>query len=90
MNYPTISRWIVFGASLLITVGLYHQAYKVWKTRSVRDFASTVIVAILINELAWLNYGIMLAEWPIILVTSLNLFPAVAVCVAYFRFRGKQ
>jgi uncharacterized protein with PQ loop repeat len=87
MDYPTISRFAVTVASFLITVGLYQQAYKIWKTRSVHDFAAIVIAAVLVNELAWLNYGVMLAEWPIILVTALNLIPAVAICTGYIRFR---
>jgi MtN3 and saliva related transmembrane protein len=90
MDYPTISRCVVAVASLFITAGLYHQAYKIWKTRSVRDFVVTIIAAMLINEVAWLNYGIMLAEWPIIFITSINLVPAIAVFVAYLRFGGKR
>jgi uncharacterized protein with PQ loop repeat len=87
MGYSTISRMAVTAASVLITAGLYQQAFKIWKTRSVRDFVALVIAAVLVNELAWLNYGIMLGEWPIILVTSLNLIPAVAICVGFIRFR---
>jgi MtN3 and saliva related transmembrane protein len=87
MDYPTISRLAVIAASFLITMGLYQQAYKIWKTRSVRDFVAVVIAAVLVNELAWLNYGMMLGEWPIILVTALNLIPAAAICMGYIRFR---
>ena len=90
MNYPTLSRFFVTGASLLIAFGLYHQAFKTWKTRSVRDFAGSKVAALLVNELAWLNYGLMLGEWPIIFVTSLNLIPAIAVVVAYCRFKDNK
>ena len=87
MDYPTVSRMAVTAASCLITVGLYQQAYKIWRTRGVRDIAATVVAAVLLNELAWLNYGIMLVEWPIVLVTSFNLLPAITICVGYIRFR---
>jgi uncharacterized protein with PQ loop repeat len=87
MDYPTVSRLAVTAASCLITVGLYQQAHKIWSTKGVRDIAAIVVVAVLLNELAWLNYGIMLAEWPIVLVTSLNLLPAIVICAGYIRFR---
>lgn len=88
MNYQQASQWLVLLASLLITFGLYDQAVKIWRTRSVKDFTSSIVIAILVNEIAWLNYGFSLKEWPVVTVSLLNTPAAIIAAVGYFRFRG--
>lgn len=86
-NYKHASQWIVSLASLCTTYGLYDQVVKIWRTKSVQDFTTSIVVAILINELAWLNYGLSLKEWPVITVSVLNTPAAIFAAVGYFRFR---
>jgi len=88
--YVEISRFIVLLVSIGITAGLYHQAYKILTTREVDDFTVTIVVAILLNELGWLNYGVALVEWPIVLVSAVNLPAAVAIALGYFKYRRKR
>lgn len=86
MTLLEISRIITVVASFFITAGLYWQAFKVWETKSANDFSMLLVCAVVFNELAWLNYGIALSEWPITLVSLLNL-PAVAILsIGYFKF----
>ena len=76
MLYSDISRWTVTITNVFIIIGLYHQASNIWKTKSAKDFTWTLILALVINEAAWLNYGIAIAEWPITLFSLLS-FPAI-------------
>jgi len=90
MSYTEVSRLVVSVASIVVTSGLYHQAYKVWRTKSVNDFTWSILVALLVNELAWLNYGLAITEWPIVLITAINLPAVIALATAYIRYRKEQ
>lgn len=86
MNWVEFSRIITVIASFAITAGLYRQGFMIWKTRSAGDFSMLLVIALVFNELAWLNYGITIIEWPIMLVALLNI-PAVAMAtIGYFKF----
>lgn len=85
--YLDISRIVVSVSNILIVIGLYDQAFKIWRTKSAKDFTLTLILALVINEAAWLNYGCAITEWPIILVSVLN-FPAIILATAgYLKYR---
>ena len=87
LTYHSVSQVAVVGASILITFGLYDQSLKIWRTKSARDFTTSIILAILINEVAWLNYGLSIKEWPLILIPLLNIPAVLIATVGYFRFR---
>lgn len=82
-----LDRVLVTLASAAITFSLYDQARKIWRTKSVQDFTWTILVALLFNELAWFKYGLGLREWPIILVSALNLPAVLAAGLGYLRYR---
>ncbi len=88
-TYLQISQWVVTLANFAIIYGLYDQAFKIWRTKSASDFTWTLIAALIVNEAAWLNYGISLGEWPIILFSCLN-FPAILIAAAGFRKYGRK
>ncbi|MCL5795012.1 MAG: SemiSWEET family transporter [Patescibacteria group bacterium] len=87
MNWLEISRFFTVIASLAITFGVYVQSYKIWKTKSAGDFTFILIIALVFNEVAWLNYGIALREWPIILISSLNIPGIVATAIGYIKYK---
>ena len=74
-------------ASVFITLGLYDQSLKVWRTRSAKDFTTSIVIALIVNEVAWLNYGVSLREWPVIAVSLFNIPAAAIAAIGYFRFR---
>lgn len=81
------SRLLVTIASFLLTIGLWVQMIKMWRTRSVDDFAPLLLAALLFNEVSWLNYGILLNEWPIWLVAGANLPAVIGAIIGYFKYR---
>lgn len=87
MNYLEFSRILTFVGSLTITFGVYSQAYKIWHTKSARDFAPFLVIGIVFTELVWLNYGIVIREWPIIALEALNIPGVFAVAVLYLKYR---
>lgn len=87
MMYIETSRLIVLIASAAITFGFYAQAWKLWQTHSAKDFSAALVIAVVINELAWLNYGFALREWPVIAVGFANMPAAIAIAVGYSKYR---
>lgn len=81
--YLQVSRILVLTGSISITAGLYLQAIKLWRTKSASDFAPLLVLSVLYNEIVWLNYGLALWEWPIIMIGLLNIPAAVAIFVGY-------
>lgn len=88
--YQEISRILTFVVSVAITYGLYDQSWKLWRTRSGKDFTPSIVLALVLNELAWLNYGCSIAEWPIILVGILNVPAVIWLAAGYIRAVGGQ
>jgi uncharacterized protein with PQ loop repeat len=82
---PT-ARLLVVIASAFITLGLYGQVRKIFCTKSAGDFYPVLLLALLANELTWLNYGLALREWPVILIAGLNLPAVGGALIGYWRF----
>lgn len=87
MNYLEVSRIVTLLASIFMTFGLYAQAIKIWRTKSAKDFTVTIIAAIIVNEIVWLNYGFVLWEWPIITLGCLNIPAAVIAGYGFIKYR---
>lgn len=83
--YQVISRILTFLVSLGITYSLCDQARKLWRTRSGKDFAPSIIIAVVANELVWLNYGVSIWEWPIIALGIANVPIAIWIVYGYIR-----
>jgi len=81
---------MVFVVSLAMTFGLWIQWYKIFHTRSAKDFSIALVVTVLLNEIAWLIYGFTLMEWPIIAIDTLNLPAAIGICVGFFKYRDSS
>ncbi len=89
MSWFFVSQLLAFCASIFLVVGVYHQAWKLWRTKSVDDFTPTIVIALFLNEFFWLNYGIQLKEWPIVVIPTTSIPAATAIVVGYFKFRTK-
>ena len=87
MSYLEFSRIATFVGSLVLTFGAYSQAYKIWRTKSAKDFSSILIIALILVELVWLNYGIVLKEWPIITLEAINIPGIFATAILFVRYR---
>lgn len=90
LPYDEVSRIIALSSSALITVGTYDQVWRIWRTKSVGDISASFVLLSGVNEVTWLNYGIAIGEWPMIIVGIVN-FPACALAIwGYFKFRDPK
>ena len=87
--YGEITRWSVALTSIVLTIGLYAQVIKMFKTKSASDFSWVLVLALFFDALAWLNYGICLWEWPIIVIGCIS-FPAVCGALVGYRKYGRK
>lgn len=74
-------------AGIVITVGFYIQAFRIFRTKSAKDFSWFLILALLYNEISWLVYGKVIGEWPVFLLAIANIPADVAVLVGYILYR---
>lgn len=87
MTWLEFSRILASIGSSTIVVGLYLQAIKMHRTKSVDDFSTILVLSLVINELAWFNYGLALSEWPILLIAGLNIPAVFSMLLGYFMYR---
>jgi MtN3 and saliva related transmembrane protein len=85
-----ISRILTVIASIVITIGLYMQMIKIYKTQSAKDFDTILVISLVANEYAWLNYGLNLHEWPVILISGLNLPAVTGIGIGYIKYRNSN
>ena len=85
-NYVEISRILTLFGSAGVVFGLYHQVYKIYKTKSAKDISVLMISALILSESVWLNYGIALGEWPIILLGCLNYPGLILLAIGYAKY----
>ncbi|RYX81757.1 hypothetical protein EON83_22590 [bacterium] len=88
--YDEVSRILALLSSALITIGSYDQVWRIWKRRSVADISPLYILFAGFNEVTWLNYGIAIHEWPIILVGIVNFPPCILAVWGCLKFRDPK
>ena len=82
-----VSRWLTVAASVGMVCALYSQGFKIWRRRSVEDIHFAIAIVPLLSELAWINYGLAIREWPILLICGVNLGACIMITSGYIKFR---
>jgi len=86
-GYIQLSRWLTLCGSIALIGGLYHQAYKLYKYAEIRNVSAGLIVALLVSEGTWINYGAALHEIPVWGIPALNVPAVVWMAVSYYRIK---
>ena len=89
MSYLDFSRYIVTASSILLIIGLYHQVYKMFKTKSTDDFSTIMIISLICCQVTWINYGYVLDEWPILILSSIELPAGILAIYGHLKFRSQ-
>ncbi len=66
MNKDYYIQIIVTVVGILMSIGYYPQAYKIWKTKSAHDISIYTYGIFGIGTLVWTFYGIYINDLPII------------------------
>ena len=78
-----------YFAALMTTVAFVPQAWKTFKTHDVSGISLRMYTVFTTGVAAWLAYGILQKDWPIILANGVTLVLAVCVLVMRLRFKAK-
>jgi len=73
-------------AGLIITIGLYSQCIKIFRTRSAHDLSFLLIISLFYNEISWFIYGYGIGEWPIIVLTVITFPAEIFILIGYLRY----
>ena len=82
-----MNEFIGYFAAFCTTIAFMPQAYKVWKTKSTKDISLSMFIIFTTGVLAWLIYGITIANFPIILANSITLTLSVFILVYKILFK---
>ncbi len=89
-TYVEASRILSVVTSIGLVYSLYAQGFKIWRRRSAADIHMAIAVVPLINEIAWLNYGFAIREWPILVICGVNLGACLLITTGYFKYRKRR
>ncbi len=78
---------IVTIVGILMSVGYYPQAYKIYKSKSARDVSVPTYAIFSAGTLVWTIYGVYLNDLPIILSFSIGVLGSwlVLALTLYYR-----
>lgn len=62
-----------YAAATLTSLAWVPQAWRAWKTRSVRDLSLWMYLLVVTGILLWLIYGALIQSWPLVLANTLSL-----------------
>ncbi len=75
-----IAQILGYAGSVISIITLLPQIIKTWKTKSVRDISFTMLLIQLVQVAAWLLYGILLQNVPLVIV-NVVMFTNTALLV---------
>lgn len=89
MGSMELSDLLGYTAATLTTVSFVPQVWRCFRTRDASGISLRMYVVFTLGIAAWLAYGIVLGEVPMMLANSLTLVLACAVLVMRLRYGGK-
>ncbi|MFY0652584.1 MAG: hypothetical protein JXQ96_11150 [Cyclobacteriaceae bacterium] len=85
MSWTEISGHI---GAILSSITFIPQVWKAWKTKSVKDLSTYMLMIVFVSTIVWLIYGFSLLLWPVILANTFVM--ALSLCLFYFKLTFKD
>jgi MtN3 and saliva related transmembrane protein len=67
-------------------LGFVPQVVKTWRTRSTHDISLGMFAILVAGIVAWLAYGVLIADAPLVLANAVTLL--LAGTILYFKIRN--
>ncbi len=86
-----ILQWLATATGILMSLGYYPQAWKIFRQKSARDISIPTFAIFSFGTLSWLCYGLYEHDWTIILGFVLGVigsWTVLALTLWYRRDRG--
>jgi len=77
---------------ILMSLGYYPQAYKIWRSKSAQDISIPAFCIFAFGTSTWLLYGIYLNDWTIVSGFGLGVVGSwtILILALIYRRSGKQ
>ena len=72
---------------VVMSLGYYPQAYKIWRRKSADDISITSYIIFFSGTSTWLVYGIITGDYPIIISFVLGVIGSFTVLLLAIRYR---
>jgi len=83
--------WLGFVGGTLTSIAFLPQVLKIFKTKSVEDLSMGMFLIFSTGVLAWLFYGLITENWPVIFANSLTLIFCILILFMANRYKtGRQ
>jgi|SaaInlV_165m_DNA_2_1040747.scaffolds.fasta_scaffold138819_2 MtN3 and saliva related transmembrane protein len=87
-NNNTLAENILgIAGTLLVSIALFPQVYKVFKTKSVNDLSMKWLIIECLSSILWIAYGILKNDLLIILTNAVISFSHILLTVARYMYR---
>ena len=77
-------------AAFFITIANLPQTYKIIRTKSVKDISTMTYIFLVIGNLAWLIYGIIKKDMPLIVGNSISTLTCLAILLLKIFSKGTK
>jgi MtN3 and saliva related transmembrane protein len=85
-----LSTAIGIAAGSLTAVSALPQVFKVLKDKKATDVSPLMFAVLMAGNAAWVWYGILLEEWPIIITNAFSFCVDCTMIVLNFKYSGKK
>lgn len=79
-----------YAAAVLTTVSFVPQAWSTFRTRDVSGISLAMYSLFTLGVAAWLLYGAMRQDWPIVVANGVTLALAATVLAMKLRYRDQR
>lgn len=77
--------WVGLAAAFCTTISYIPQLKKVWESGETHDISLNMFLILAAGIALWVVYGLMQADWVIVLANSVSL--ALLSCILFFKLR---
>ena len=79
--------YLGYFAGILTVISFLPQVIRTWRTRQTRDLSLGMFALLITASTLWILYGVLTADWPVIMTNSGMIALVGALAVAKVRFQ---
>ena len=84
-----ISTYVGIGAGICTAVSMLPQLYKIIKDKKAEDISYMMLITLLTGLGAWIWYGVLKKDWPIIVTNSFSFLTNMVIIFFSVRYKKK-
>jgi len=81
---------ITIIAGIVMSLGYYPQAYKIWKLKSAKEISLVNYIILSLGTVIWLLYGIIMSDWVITIGFGVSVIGSWLVLFLAIRYKNKK